>query len=58
MNERKEVCSVYCVVSRCENRMSIQFCLCVVSKKESAVIVVDGGIFLSRCLTVALPCRC
>ena len=45
-----------CVFSECENRMSIQFCLSVVSK-ESVVIDVDGGIFLSRCLTVALPCR-
>ena len=28
------MCSVHCVFSECENRMSIQFCLCVVSRGE------------------------
>ena len=46
----------YCVFSECENRMSVQFCLCVASRGESVVIVVGDDIFLSRCLTVALPC--
>ena len=50
------MCSVRCVFSKCESRTSIQCCLCVVSK-ESVVIDVDGGIFLSRCLIVALPRR-
>ena len=29
----------------------------VLLQEESVVTVVDGGIFLSRCLAVALPCR-
>ena len=55
-SEGEEVCFVCCVLCGCENRMSIHFCLCVVSE-ESAVIVMDGGIFLGRYLVVALPCR-
>ena len=31
--------------------------VCVLFQEESAVVVVDGGIFFSRCLIVALPCR-
>ena len=55
----REVHSVHCVFSECENRMSVHFCLCVVSRGECCdVIVVDGGIFLSRCLIVASPCGC
>ena len=52
--EKCALCTV--VFSECENRMSVQLCLCVVSK-ESVVIDVDGGIFISRCLIVTLPCR-
>ena len=54
--EKCALCTV--VFSECENRMSVQLCLSAVSKKKkSAVTVVDGGIFISRCLIVALPCR-
>ena len=52
--EKCALCTV--VFSECENRMSVQLCLSAASK-ESVVIDVDGGTFLSRCLIVALPCR-
>ena len=57
MCERKCIQNAVCdVFSECENRMSIHFCLCVVSK-ESVVIVMDDEIFFGRCLTVDFTCR-
>ena len=57
MSDGEECALCTVVFSECENRMSVQLCLCAVSK-ESVVIVVNGGTFFSRFLTVALPCRC
>ena len=49
------MCSVCCVFSECENRCPFSF-YCVLFQEGSViVIVVNSGIFLSRCLTVALP---
>ena len=51
--ERCILCTVYLVNVRAECPFSF---VCVLLQEESVVIVVDGGIFPSRCLTVDLPC--
>ena len=53
--EKFVLCTVCLVDVRTECPFSF---VCVLFQEESVVIVVNGGIFLSRCLTVALPCRC
>ena len=53
--EKYILCSVCCVdvITEC-----LFIFVCVLFQEESVVIDVNGGIFLSRCLTVALPCMC
>ena len=57
MRERSAFCVLLCLVDM-KTECPFSF-VCVLLQEESAVVIdVDGGIFISRCLTVALPCRC
>ena len=53
MKGKCALCTVCLVNVRTECPFSF---VCVLFQEES-VVIVDDGIFLSRCLTVALPCR-
>ena len=57
MSEREEV--QFCAVCFVDVRTGHLFIfVCVLFQEENIdVIVVGDGIFLSRCLIVALPCR-